>query len=268
MNELIEMAKPWIGDYGARVVGVLVLVLVAWILSSWLERFVVRALGRASFDLTLTKFFGSVARWVLLVLAGLAALSIFGVETTSFAAIIAASGLAIGLAFQSTLSSFAAGIMLLVFRPFKVGDVVKTAGETGVVDEIALFNTRLDTFDNRRVILPNSAVFGSTIENVSHHPHRRADVSVGVDYGADIDETRRILESAVESVTGSLSDPAPQVVLTGLGGSSVDWEVRVWAPASQFGDVKQAAIRAVKLALDDAGIGIPFPQMDVHLDKP
>lgn len=211
-----------------------------------MKRFVIRSLERANFDLTLTKFFASAARWMLLVLTGLAALSAFGVRTTSFAA----------------------GIMLLVFRPFKVGDSIQTAGVRGTVDEIALFTTSLDTFDNRRIIIPNSAIVGANIENVSHHARRRADFAVGTDYGADIDRTRTVIEEAVLSVSGALSDSAPQIVLAGLGGSSVDWEVRVWAPSSELSAVKQASIRAVKLALDAAGIGIPFPQMDVHMAKP
>jgi len=268
MNEFADIGRTWIVDYGMRLIGALLLLLVAWVLSAWVKGFVIRALERARFDLTLTKFFASAARWVLLVLIGLAALSAFGVETTSFAAIIAAGGLAVGLALQGTLSSFAAGIMLLVFRPFKVGDSIRTAGASGTVDEISLFTTSLDTFDKRRVIIPNSAVVGANIENVSHHSRRRADVAVGTDYGADIDRTRTVLEEAVSGVSGALSDPAPQVVLAGLGGSSVEWEVRVWASSSELSAVKQATIRAVKLALDGAGIGIPFPQMDVHMDKP
>ena len=268
MNEFADIGRTWIANYGMRIIGALLLLLVAWVLSAWVKRFVIRSLERARFDLTLTKFFASAARWVLLVLTGLAALSAFGVETTSFAAIIAAGGLAVGLALQGTLSSFAAGIMLLVFRPFKVGDSIQTAGAKGTVDEISLFTTTLDTFDNRRVIIPNSAVIGANIENVSHHSRRRADVAVGTDYSADIDRTRTVLEEAVSGVSGALSDPAPQVVLAGLGGSSVEWEVRVWAPSSELSAVKQATIRAVKLALDTAGIGIPFPQMDVHMGTP
>ena len=128
--------------------------------------------------------------------------------------------------------------------------------------------TTLDTFDNRRVIIANSAVVGANIENVSHHARRSADVAVGTDYGADIDRTRTVLEEAVSGVSGALSDPAPQVVLAGLGGSSVEWQVRVWAPSSELSAVKQATIRAVKLGLDAAGIGIPFPQMDVHMANP
>jgi small conductance mechanosensitive channel len=225
-------------------------------------------MAKAKIDETLTRFLGNLIRWLVILLAVLACLGVFGVQTTSFAAVLAAAGFAVGLAFQGTLSNFAAGIMLLVFRPFNVGDVVKTGGETGKVFSIQLFTVVLDTFDNRRITIPNSSVFGATIENITHHPIRRADVDVGVDYAADVDRTREILTAAAKSVEGGLEDPEPAVILLGLGASSVDWSVRVWANRDDFGSVKQATIRAVKRALDEAGIGIPFPQMDVHLVAP
>jgi small conductance mechanosensitive channel len=195
-------------------------------------------------------------------------LGIFGVETTSFAAVLAGAGLAIGMAFSGTLGSFAAGVMLLAFRPFKVGDVVTVAGVTGKVDQVGIFSTTLDTPDNRRFIIPNASITGSTIENISHHPVRRADVSVGTDYSADVDQTRAVLERVANELPGRLQDKDPQVVLVELGASSVDWQVRIWVDAADFWAVKEAATRAVKVALDEAGIGIPFPQMDVHLDQP
>ncbi len=255
-------------EYGASALGALVLLFVAWIIAGICGRLVRRGLERANFDVTLTRFFARMVKWLVLLLAVLACLSIFGVETTSFAAVIGATALAVGLAFQGTLGNFAAGIMLLVFRPYKVGDVINAAGQLGKVFEIDLFTTVLDTFDNRRIIIPNGSIFGSTIENITHHPHRRADVDVGVGYAADIDRTREVLTAAAAGVEGGLADPEPAVVLLGLGASSVDWSVRVWANGDDFGAVKQATIRAVKMALDEAGIEIPFPQMDVHLDQP
>jgi small conductance mechanosensitive channel len=251
--------------YAVRVIGVFILLAIAWLVSAWVRRAVVRSLERASFDPTLTKFFGSAARWAVLLVAGLACLGVFGVETTSFAAVLGASGIAIGLAFQGALSNFAAGVMLLVFRPFQIGQFVNMAGVMGTVDAIGLFTTTVDTPDNRRIVLPNSSIFGTTIENISHHDVRRADVDVGVDYGASIDRTREVLERAAANVPGRTTDKDVQVVLTGLGASSVDWQVRVWAPSADFLAVKEATIRAVKNALDEAAIGIPFPQRDVHL---
>ncbi len=254
--------------YGLRAMLVIVLMIVAWTFSGWASALVRSGLRRVKFDETLTKFIAKVVRWLILLLVALSCLSKFGVETTSFAAVLGAAGLAIGLAFQGTLSNFAAGGMLLIFRPYKVGDAVSAAGVTGSVNEIALFTTEIDTFDGRRVIVPNSAIYGSVIENIWYHPRRRVDVEVGVSYEADIDATRQVLEKAIQSVPGFVQDPEPAVVLNGLGASSVDWVVRGWAFKDDFFDAKQGLIRAVKIELDQAGIGIPYPQMDVHLDSP
>ncbi len=251
-----------------NVLGVILLLALAWFVARWARRLVEKSLARTRLDVTLAKFFANVTAWLILVLALITALSIFGFNTTSFAAVIGAAGLAIGLALQGTLSNFAAGVMLLTFRPFKVGDAVKLEGEIGKVDEIDLFMTKIDTFDNRRIIFPNSKVFGARIETITFHPIRRADVPVGVAYDADLDHTRAVLEAAAAAVEGGLEDPAPQVVLEGLGDSSVNWSVRVWCNTPDFVAVKQATIRATKKALDEAGLAIPFPQLDVHLDAP
>ncbi len=252
--------------YGLRAMLVLVFMVLAWTVSGWVSALVRKALRRVKFDETLTKFVAKFVRWIILLLVALSCLSYFGVQTTSFAAVIGAAGLAIGLAFQGTLSNFAAGAMLLIFRPYKVGDVVNLAGNLGKVFEIDLFTTAIDTFDNRRFIIPNSSIFGSVIENITHHPVRRVNVEVGASYAADIDQTREVLEKAIQTVPEFLRDPEPAVVLTGLGASSVDWSVRAWARGDDFGAAKQALLRAVKMELDLAGIEIPFPQMNVHVD--
>jgi small conductance mechanosensitive channel len=191
---------------------------------------------------------------------------VFGIQTTSFAAVIAAGGLAIGLAFQGTLSNFAAGVMLLAFRPFKVGDLIVVAGTMGTVQEIELFTCELTALDNRRIVIPNSSIFGSTIENLTHHPQRRVDIPVGTSYSADTDRVRAVLEATLAKVEGVLEEPAPQVLLKGLGSSSVDWQLRGWCNTEDYWDVWQRMIRDAKAALDREGIGIPFPQQDVHLD--
>jgi small conductance mechanosensitive channel len=263
----LELLLPLLANYAARAVGALLLLIVAWIVASVVSRMVGRSLERTRFDATLTKFFARLVWWAVVVAAVVGCLGLFGVETTSFAALLGATGLAIGLAFQGTLSNFASGVMLLAFRPFKVGDVVTIAGQTGVVDEISVFATTLDTFDNRRFIIPNSSIFGSTIENITHHPRRRVEVNVGVSYDADIDRTREVLEQAAASVEGRLDDPAPVVFLQELGTSSVNWSVWVWARREDFGTVKQGTVRVVKQALDEAGIEIPYPRMDVHLRR-
>jgi len=247
---------------------VLVICFGGWIIAGICSRLVTKSLEKAKIDLTLRLFFAKLARWGILLITGIAVLSTFGVETTSFAAVIGAGGLAIGLAFQGTLSNFAAGVMLLVFRPFKVGDVVNVAGVTGGVKEIELFTTAIDTPDNRRFIVPNSAVFGATIENVTFHDTRRIDVVVGSAYDADIDHTRVVLMEALSGIDGILTDPEPVIYLTDLGASSIDWSVRVWCNTPDYWAVREQVVRKIKVALDEAGIGIPFPQMDIHFDQP
>ncbi len=253
--------------FGGRVLVAILVLLIGWLSAGWIARITRGGLARAKVDETLTRFLTKLARWSVMVLVILASLSTFGVETTSFAAVIGSAGIAIGLALQGTLSNFAAGIMLLMFRPFKVGDVITVAGRTGTVDEIELFTTTLDSFDNRRLILPNNQIFGASIENMTYHACRRADVDVGVSYAADIDTTREVLTRAANSVPGGLVEPPPTVWLLDLGASSVNWSVRVWTNTKEYGDVRQAVIRSVKMALDEAKIEIPFPQMDVRVKK-
>jgi small conductance mechanosensitive channel len=253
--------------YGLRAAFVVILLMVALTASSWASTALEVTLTRVRFDRTLTLFVSRLLRWLILLLVALTCLSYFGVQTTSFAAVIGAAGLAIALAFQGTLSNFAAGAMLLIFRPYKVGDVVNVAGNLGIVGEIELLTTTIDTFDRRRIFVPNSSIYGAVIENITYHPVRRADVAVGVAYAADVDETRAALERAVRSVPDAVADPAPEIVLVGLGASSVDWMVRAFARRDNFGKVKEAVIRAVKLELDRSGIAIPFPQLDVHIEQ-
>lgn len=261
-----ENNSEMIVSYAASAAGAIIFLFIAFIIAGWARRVTTGSLKRAKVDITLAKFLGVIVRWVIVILAIVASLRMFGIETTSFVAIIGAAGLAIALSFQGALSNLASGVMLLLFRPFKVGDVVSVGGNTGKVDEIGLTSTSMDTPDNRRIIVPNSDIFGATIENISHHMERRADVEVGIDYSADIDATRAVLQRAGESVEGRDPSKDVQVYLKGLGASSVDWVVRIWTTSADFWAVKERGVRAVKVHLDEAGIGIPFPQMDVHLD--
>lgn len=263
----LETLLPKLTDYGVRVVGVLVALWLSFKLAGWLGDKLTTSLRGRKFDETLSVFFGNMTRWVILVAAILACLSVFGIETTSFAAILGAAGLAVGLAFQGTLSNFSAGVLLLVFRPFKIGDLIQAGGQLGVVAEIGLFVTALDTLDNRRVFLPNSAVGGGIIENITHNAMRRVDIKVGVAYSADIEATRAVLEKAALAVEGRDADRGHQIIVTGLGASSVDWQVRVWCTKEAYWDVWERTITSVKKHLGEAGLAIPFPQLDVHLDK-
>lgn len=264
LGALEQLAVQW----GVKVAGVLITLFLAWTISGWVRRIIVRAFDARSVDTTVSHFVGSIARWGILVGAAIGCLGVFGIETTSFAAVLASAGLAVGLAFQGTLSNFAAGVMLLIFRPFKAGDVVEIAGIRGTVVEIDLFTTELKTVDSRRVIVPNGSIFGSVITNLTHHPTRRVGIDVGVSYSASVDETREALMRAVANIPGVIEDPEPEAFLSGLGASSVDWQLRVWCKSEDYWAVSQAGIRAVKMELDRVGIEIPFPQMDLHLDEP
>ena len=249
-----------------NLVGAIVLVFLTLWAARWAKRITTRSLERSGMEETLTRFTGTLARYAVLILGGLTVLSVFGISVASFAAILAAAGFALGLALQGTLGNFSSGAMLLIFRPFKVGDVVSLGGVTAKVVEIELFTTQLDTPDNRRIIMPNGEIFGSTIENFTFHEKRRVDVDVGTDYESDLRETRSVLERVAAAVEGGLEDPAPHVYLQELGGSSINWTARVWAPTADYWAVKERLTHDIKVALDDAGIGIPYPQMDVHVD--
>jgi len=257
-------------DWGPKIAGAIIILVAALIVGKMISGLVRRSAEKAKIDATLSRFFGKMVYYLILVIGVMIALGTVGVEVTSFAAILAAAGFAIGMALSGTLGNFAAGAMLLIFRPFKVGDVVEAAGVLGIVDEIELFTTSINTFENQRYIVPNSSIYGGVIKNITYHPERRVDVPVGVEYSADIDKTREVLQAAADSLGDLVVQGEGRgtfIWLDSLGDSAVNWQVRVWAKGADFGNAKQALTRAVKMHLDEAGIGIPFPQMDVHLDK-
>lgn len=260
-----DVVWPLVVDYVPKLFGLIVALVVTKVLSRWSEKLVIKSLKNA--DDALQKFLSSLAKYAVLTIGVVTAFSYVGIETASFAAVIAASGLAIGLAFQGTLSNFSAGVMLLIFRPFKVGDYVKAGGEEGFIVQIELFATEIKTVDNKRVIVPNSSIFGANITNYTHHPVRRVDVAVGTAYSADVEETRKVLETIAAQIEGAITDPAPQIFLAGLGSSSVDWKIRIWCKTENYWDVYQRITSTAKKVLDDANISIPFPQQDVHLDE-
>ena len=199
MFGLSESTIALVTGYAVKVGGVLIALFIANLIAGAVAGTIDKRLTKAKFDATLTRFFAKFVRWAILIMAVLACLGVFGIETTSFAAVIGAAGLAVGLAFQGTLGNFAAGIMLLVFRPFKVGDAISAAGVVGSVQAIDLFATTLDTADNRRLIVPNGALFGATIDNINHHPVRRCDVSVGAAYWDCFQETTRAIKVEMDA---------------------------------------------------------------------
>jgi small conductance mechanosensitive channel len=215
-------------------------------------------------DLTLGKFLTKAIRNGLMLVVVLGVLSANGIQLTAFAAVLAALGFAVGMALQGTLGNIASGIMLLLFRPFKVDDYIVVADTAGTVEEIDLFTTRLNTLDNRHIIIPNSEIFGSKLENYTRNQLRRVDVNVGASYNADIDQTRAALERAVAKTKGA-STPKGYAYLMELGASSVDWQLRVWCDAADYWDVRESLTANAKIEMDRAGIGIPYPQLDVHV---
>jgi small conductance mechanosensitive channel len=246
--------ESWFRLHGPPILQAILIFVLAWIVAGWIRRMIRRASDRAHVDPTLGKFFSNLARWGILALAFVTSLNEVGIANTSFAALIGAAGLAIGLGFQGSLAHFASGVMLLVFRPFKVGDSVVIAGQTGKVNEIDLLITELDTPDGRRVIIPNGQIFGSIIENTSHHPRRRADVVVPVPLAANVDHVRMLLERAALSVRPRLEGEPVEVAPLDFVATNLTWAVRVWTTREEYGATREALVRAVKLAVDEAAM--------------
>lgn len=218
-------------------------------------------------DSTLFNFLGSLARYVIMAFVFIAVLGRFGVETTSIVALLGAAGLAVGLALQGAMSNLAAGVMLMIFRPYKVGDFIDAAGQFGNVQEITLFTTILRTFDHQHIIVPNGQIWGEQIVNHSHHPIRGVEMTFGVSYDSDIDKTRAVLEKVFKDHPHVLNDPAPNIAVSTLNDSSVDFITRPFVKGEHWFDVRYSVPEAVKKALDEAGIEIPFPHQKVILFK-
>lgn len=264
MSDFITNNMPMIVDYGVKAIGALVAFIVLLWIAGIVRKIVKKGVMRGGLDDTLSTFISNMARYAVLIAGGVAILGMFGIETTSFAAILGAASLAIGMAFQGTLGHLASGVLIMVFRPFKIGDVVKAGGEIGAVNEIGLFVTSLDTPDNRRIIVPNGTVTGGVIENWSHFPNRRVDVNVGTDYTADLDKTREVLQGAIKATSKILPGQPHTPTLMSLGDSCIDWQVRAYCDPKDYFGVLEELTYNTKKALDDANIGIPYPQMDVH----
>lgn len=272
MNDLVSQnyfsaeTLSLVTDYLLSAVAFIAILIIGRYVAKWLRNKIRGGLDAPGVDQTLKKFAGNFVYYAVFLLAIFAALQTVGVEIASFVAVLAAAGFAVGLALQGTLANFAAGIMLLIFRPFEVGDYVEVSGRMGFVHDLQLFFTRLRTSDNRVIIIPNGDVFGATIENIFAEDEIRLNCDVGTDYPADIDETREVLLEAARSVDDRLEEKGEQAALVGLGESSINWQVRIWTTPDNYFRLKQELTRQVKYHLDEAGIGIPFPQRDVHLD--
>jgi len=265
MEDLLVKLQEWGALYGLRIVGMLVILVVGRWVAKVLRAVVRRLLERAKTDPTLVSFLTNLTYIALMVFVFIAAIGQLGVQTASFIAVIGAAGLAIGLALQGSLANFAAGVLLIIFRPFKVGDFVQAAGVMGVVEEIQIFTTRLKTPDNKAVIVPNAKLTGDNITNFSAKDTRRVDLVVGVSYDADLGKVTDVLQDVLSQDARILKDPAPTVAVIELADSSVNFAVRPWTATDSYWDVYFDTLSAVKRPLDAEGIGIPFPQRDVHM---
>lgn len=249
----------WV-DLAVNVGTALAIIVVALWISGWVAGRIRNLPKRhEEFDPTLARFFASIARYAILAFAGIAVLSQFGIQTTSLAALVGAAGLAIGLALQGTLSHLASGVMLVLFRPIKVGDFVVVGGEMGTVEEISLFNTQLTTVDNVLIIVPNGNVFAGVITNYSAYDTRRCDMVFGVSYDTDLKKAEEVIWKIVNADERVLKDPEPFVKVTNLGDFSVDFTLRLWCASADYWNLKFETTRLIKDEFDAAGIDIPFP---------
>ncbi|KKJ94945.1 MULTISPECIES: mechanosensitive ion channel family protein [Stutzerimonas stutzeri subgroup] len=267
VDYLVDLSESWLPvvlQYGAQVTLAILTLLFGWWLINTLTGKVASLLQRRHVDPTLHGFIGSLASIVLKVLLLVSVASMIGVETTSFIAVIGAAGLAIGLALQGSLANFAGGVLILLFRPIRVGEWIEAQGVAGTVHSIQIFHTVLKSADNKTIVVPNGSLSNGHITNYSREPRRRADVNVGIDYGADVKLARQILLEIAQDER-VLRDPEPVVFVTGLGDSSVNLSLRVWVATGDFWPVTFGFTELVKERFDEAGIGIPFPQRVVHL---
>lgn len=259
-----DYVMPW----GINIVMALLIFYVGRMIVGIVVSVVRKLMLRGGVDEMLVGFVCSILRWVLLLFVVVAALDRLGVNTTSMVAILGAAGLAIGLSLQGSLGNFAAGVMLIVFRPFKKGDFVDIAGTMGSVEAIGIFTTTLITPDNKVTIVPNGNIYGNNITNFSARDTRRVDMVFGVSYEDDIRSVKAELEKIIAEDERVLSEPAPVIEVSELADSSVNFIVRPWVKSGDYWRVLWDTTAKVKLRFDEAGISIPFPQMDVHMDKP
>ena len=258
-----DYALPW----GLKILLALIIFYVGRMVVGIIVGSIRKLLLARQMDEILVRFLTSIIRWVLLLFVIVAALSQLGINTTSLVALLGAAGLAIGLSLQSSLSNFASGVMLIIFRPFTKGDFVEAGGATGIVEKISIFTTTMTTGDNKVVIIPNGAILGGNITNYSTRPTRRVDMVFGISYDDDIRKAKALLAEILAADQRVLPEPAPVVAVGALADSSVNFLVRPWVNSSDYWAVYWETHEAVKLKFDEAGISIPYPQMDVHLDK-
>lgn len=257
--------KDLASDLFINIIVAAIIFAVGWWIARQLRTLVVRIMEKKNVDPMLTSFTSNVAYIALVLFVIIAALGQLGIETTSFIAVIGAAGLAIGLSLQASLSNFASGVMIIFFRPFKVGDFIEAAGVSGIVEGIQIFSTQMRTGDNKAIIVPNASITGSNITNYSAKAQRRVDLVFGIGYESDLRRAKQVLQEIISGDKRILEDPAPVIAVSELADSSVNIIVRPWVKTEDYWDVCWSLVEAVKIRFDEEGITIPYPQRDVHL---
>ena len=265
VSQLWVQVQGMATDWGIKVIAALAIFIIGRWVAKGIRRGVRRMMEKGGADPIIIGFVGSIVYIAMLAFVIVAALGQLGIQTTSFIAILGAAGLAIGLALQGSLANFAAGFLMIIFRPFKVGDFVEAAGVAGVVKDMQIFTTTMKTGDNKTIIIPNAKISGDNIINYSAEENRRVDMTVGVAYDTDLSKVRDVLNDILGKDKRILSDPPSQVAVAELADSSVNFIVRVWTKSEDYWGVKFDTTETIKNRFDEAGIGIPFPQHDIHI---
>lgn len=267
ITQLFQENHEMLLGYLLQIVAAIIIFYIGRMVAKGVRRFMERALLARSVDKAVVSFVVSIVYAIILIATVLMALSQVGVQTTSFIAILGAAGLAVGLALQGSLANFASGILIILFRPFKSGDFIDAGGITGTVDKIEIFQTIMKTPDNKLVIVPNAQITGDAITNYSSEPTRRVDLVIGISYDADLRQAKQILEQILKDDPRVLPEPAATVKVAALADSSVNLNVRPWVNSADYWGVYWDTLEKVKLIFDEHNIGIPYPQMDVHIKQ-
>ena len=261
LSKVYELITVW----GVKVIAAIVILIIGRWVAIAIKNLIKKMMTRGKVDKTLISFVGNMAYVAMLAFIVIAAINQLGIQTASFIAILGAAGLAVGLALQGSLANFAAGVLMIIFKPFKADDFIEGAGVAGTVEKIHIFTTQLKTPDNKTIIIPNAKIMGDNITNYTVKGTRRVDLVFGIGYGDDIDKARQVIKAIIDQDARVLKDPAPVIVVSELGDSSVNFTVRVWSTADDYWGVYFDTTEKVKKQFDAQGINIPFPQRDVHV---
>jgi small conductance mechanosensitive channel len=264
-SKIVDMLKEVLALYGMKVVAAIAVLIIGRLVAKLAQKIIEKVMAKGRQEQTLISFVSNLVYAALMAFVIIAALGKLGIQTASFVAILGAAGLAVGLALQGSLANFAAGVLMIIFKPFKVGDFIEGGGVAGVVEIIEIFTTQLKTPDNKQVIVPNAHMTGGNIVNYSSTGTRRVDLTAGIGYSDDIDKARGILQGIIDADERVLKDPASTIAVSELGDSSVNFVVRPWVNTADYWDVYFAMTEAIKKQFDENGVSIPFPQRDVHL---